>query len=97
MPKFVVKKCLDGLETEPKDPPTAMKAVLEIVFKHTAEVFELIVDAISEKYKIDKAEMMDVILKNPAYLTKATCVELEAPPKVVKKKFKISNPQDHQG
>ena len=78
-----------------KDPQTAMKAVLEIVFKHTADVFELVVDAISEHYKIDKAEMMDVILKNPAYLTKATCVEIEVP-KAPKKKFKVTKPQGHQ-
>ena len=79
MTKFVLKKPVDELVAEPKDPQAAMKEVLSLVFQHTAEVFELIVGAVSEHYKIDKAEMMDVILKNPAYINRPTSVILEVP------------------
>jgi hypothetical protein len=60
-------------ETEPykpievKDGKTAMHAVMSIFMNHSAEVFNGIVDAISDHYKISKDEMMDVILSHPAY------------------------------
>jgi len=92
MPKFALKKPVDELVTEPKDSSAAMKEVLSLVFQHTAEVFELIVGAVSEHYKIDKAEMMDVILKNPAYINKPSSVIVEVAgeqSKPIKKKFSI--------
>ncbi len=50
-----------------KGPSTAMSAVLNIFSNHIAEVLHAIVDAISDKYKIDKEEMMAVITNHPAY------------------------------
>ena len=91
MPKFEIKREQKVPDEPVKDPKTAMKAVLGIVFQHTADVFELIVDAVSEHYKIDKAEMMDVILKNPAYINKETnvIVDMGHLPDAPKKKFKV--------
>jgi hypothetical protein len=51
-----------------KGPNTAMSAVINILTNHVAEVFHAIVDGISEKYAIDKEEMMAVILNHPAYV-----------------------------
>jgi len=51
-----------------KGPSTAMSAVLNIVSNHIAEVLHAIVDAISEKYAIDKDEMMAAIINHPAYV-----------------------------
>ena len=91
MPKFEIKHIAQVPDEPVKDSKTAMKAVLGIVFQHTADVFELIVDAVSEHYKIDKAEMMDVILKNPAYINKETNVIIDMghlpEPKPKKKRF----------
>jgi hypothetical protein len=52
------------------------------------------VDAVSEHYKIDKEEMMDVILKNPAYINKETnvIVDMGHLPEKPKKKFKVVKP-----
>ena len=95
MPKFEIKHVAQVPDETVKDPKTAMKAVLSIVFQHTADVFELIVDAVSEHYKIDKTEMMDVILKNPAYINKETNVILDMGhlPEKPKKKFKVVKPE----
>ena len=53
--------------TPVKDGPTAMNAVLSILLQHTSEVFHAVVEAVSDHYKIDKEEMMDAVLKHPAY------------------------------
>jgi hypothetical protein len=50
-----------------KDGPTAIHALLAITLAHTADVFEGIVDAIHDHYKIDKEEMMRVVVAHPAY------------------------------
>jgi hypothetical protein len=74
MSKFIFKAKKVDASGEPikqiapiKGPSTAMSAVLNIIANHTAEVFHAVVDAISEKYKIDKDEMMGVIINHPAY------------------------------
>jgi hypothetical protein len=97
MSKFLLKKPL-VTHDEPRDSSAAMKEVLSLVFQHTAEVFELIVGAVSEHYKIDKAEMMDVILKNPAYINKPSSVIVEVAgdeSKPIKKKFSIKKLPSH--
>ena len=53
--------------TPVKDKKDAMNALLCVVLNHTAEVFHGIVDAISDHYKIDKDEMMDIVTGHPAY------------------------------
>ena len=71
--KFVFKAKPAMMNGEPyvatpvNDKKDALKAVLSIVMAHTADVFHGIVDAISDHYKIDKDEMMDVIMSHPAY------------------------------
>lgn len=53
--------------TPVKDKKDAMNAVLSVVLNHTADVFRGVIDAISEHYKIDKDEMMDIVTSHPAY------------------------------
>lgn len=65
-----------------------LKATLDVLFKHTADVFMSIVDVISEKYKIDKQEMLDVIKNHPKYTgmeLNPVLKSLEPPPKPSKK------------
>jgi hypothetical protein len=49
------------------DGASALSALLAITMNHTAEVFHSVLDGISEHYKIDKAEMMEVIMAHPSY------------------------------
>lgn len=53
--------------TPVKDGKTAMTACLHIILKHTADVFEGIVGIVSEKYGIDKDEMMSVVMDHPRF------------------------------
>ena len=46
----------------------AMIATLQIVLSHTADVFQGVVDAVAEHYKLDKEEMMAVIRKHPKFM-----------------------------
>jgi hypothetical protein len=58
----------DGYVTIPVTNPTeGTIAALHILLNHTADVFHAIVGAVSEHYKLDKDEMMTVILKHPKY------------------------------
>lgn len=50
-----------------KDGKAAMTACLHMILKHTADVFEGIVDIVSEKYGIDKEEMMTVVMDHPRF------------------------------
>jgi len=84
-----------------KDAPTAMNAVLTVVMQHTSDVFQNILTAISEHYKIDREEMLNVIVNHPAYknIEKHDVIRdmgyLPSPeeePPVVKKKFKVKKP-----
>jgi len=50
-----------------KGPKDAMLATLDIVLAHTADVFHAVVEAISEKYGLDKEEMFEAIRTHPAY------------------------------
>ncbi len=50
-----------------KDGRSALAAVLHMTLAHTADVFHAVLDAVSDHYKISKDEMMDVVLKHPAY------------------------------
>jgi len=52
---------------KPKTAEDATKAVLAIVLNHTAETFHGIVNAISEHYKLDKDEMMSVVVNHPSF------------------------------
>lgn len=52
---------------KPKTAEDATKAVLAIVLNHTAETFHGIVNAISEHYKLDKDEMMSVVINHPSF------------------------------
>ena len=49
---------------EPKD---AMKAVAAIVLNHTAEVFYAVVEAIADKYGLDKEAMTAAISEHPKF------------------------------
>ena len=49
------------------DGASALSALLAITMNHTAEVFHGVLDGITEHYKIDKAEMMEVIKAHPSY------------------------------
>jgi len=51
----------------PKTAEDATKAALAIVLNHTAETFHGIVNAISEHYKLDKDEMMRVVVNHPSF------------------------------
>ena len=53
--------------TPVKDGRSAMTACLHIILKHTADVFEGIVDIVSEKYGIEKDEMMAVVMDHPRF------------------------------
>ena len=44
----------------------ATKVVLEIVLSHVADIFEGIVGAVAEHYKIDVKEMMEVVKNHPS-------------------------------
>ncbi len=50
-----------------KNGKTAMTACLHMILKHTADVFEGIMEIVSEKYGIDKDEMMDVVMDHPRF------------------------------
>jgi len=50
-----------------KGPKDAILATLDIVLAHTADVFHAVVDAISEKYGLDKEEMFEAIRTHPSY------------------------------
>ena len=52
---------------EVKDGKAAVHALLAMTLAHTAEVFHGILDAVADQYKIDKEQMMDVVLAHPAY------------------------------
>ena len=49
------------------DAKSGMQAALTILFSHTADVFQGIVEAIADKYKLDKEEMISVIVAHPAF------------------------------
>ncbi len=49
------------------DGKTAMRACLHMILKHTADMFEGLVDVVAEKYKLDKEEMMNVIIDHPRF------------------------------
>lgn len=77
-------------------PKEGMQAVLKIVFSHIADIFEGVVEAIADKYSLDKEMMMEVIKSHKAFtevalhpilqdLGEAPVPEPEAPPK----KFRI--------
>ena len=44
----------------------ATKVVLSIVLSHVADIFEGIVGAVAEHYKIDAKEMMEVVKNHPS-------------------------------
>ena len=93
----------EGTEAPPKEgvrgtvpPKEGMQAVLKIVFSHIADIFEGVVEAIADKYSLDKEMMMEVIKSHKAFtevalhpilqdLGEAPVPEPEAPPK----KFRI--------
>ena len=61
---------LDGVIYKPvkvTNGASALSALLAITMNHTAEVFHGVLDGITEHYKIDKAEMMEVIKAHPSY------------------------------
>ena len=49
------------------DSRIAFTAAMEILFSHTADVFECIVDIIAEKYELDAGDIMRTILDHPSY------------------------------
>ena len=49
------------------DHRVAFTAAMEVLFSHTADVFECIVDIIAEKYELDVGDMMQTILEHPSY------------------------------
>lgn len=49
------------------DAKTATRACLHMILKHTADMFVGIVEIVSETYKIDPDEMMNVITSHPRY------------------------------
>jgi hypothetical protein len=53
--------------SKPVDAKSGMQAALTILFSHTADVFEGVVEAIADKYKLDKGEMISVIVAHPAF------------------------------
>jgi len=53
--------------SKPVDAKSGMQAALTILFSHTADVFEGVVEAIADKYKLDKEEMISVIVAHPAF------------------------------
>jgi hypothetical protein len=75
--------------------PEAMTQVLKIIFSHTADIFEGVVDAIAETYGLDKEEMMEVIKSHPKFTEKILHPVLdgltseEYQPPAAKRKFKF--------
>ena len=45
----------------------AFRVALNMVLKHTAEVFESVVDIIAEKYGLDREQMMTVVKEHPRF------------------------------
>lgn len=79
------------------------KVVLSIVLSHVADIFEGIVGAVAEHYKIDAKEMMEVVKNHPSvtdialhpalndlgYLPKVGAKEVDVEVKPKPKKFRI--------
>lgn len=48
-------------------PQDAMRATIHVTLNHMAEVFRVVMKAVSERYGIDQEEMMNVVAAHPEY------------------------------
>jgi hypothetical protein len=66
MTKFTIKHQDKGVPPASVEVKEATTIVLGIVLSHVAEIFEGIVGAVAEHYKIDPKEMMEVVKNHPS-------------------------------
>lgn len=66
MTKFTIKHVSQGAPPVAVEVKEATTIVLGIVLSHVAEIFEGIVGAVAEHYKIDPKEMMEVVKNHPS-------------------------------
>ena len=58
----------ESYETPPvKDGKDAMRAVVHMMLKHTADMLITMVDIIADEYKLDREDMMKTVLDHPKY------------------------------
>ena len=66
MTKFTIKHQDKGVPPASVEVKEGTTIVLGIVFSHVADIFEGIVGAVAEHYKIDPKEMMEVVKNHPS-------------------------------
>lgn len=66
MTKFTIKHQDKGVPPASVEVNEGTTIVLGIVFSHVADIFEGILEAVAEHYKIDPKEMIDVVKNHPS-------------------------------
>jgi hypothetical protein len=66
MTKFTIKHQDKGVPPASVEVKEGTTIVLGIVFSHVADIFQGILEAVAEHYKIDPKEMIDVVKNHPS-------------------------------